>query len=261
MRLGSLKGLAASSIAAGLVFSAVCASPSLGGDEPGLLGRIFRGGSDSNSNSNAASGSNAGSSRSSSLGRPSTPSPTTPVQEFQGRPALTTPVSSLPGGPAAPRITPKPRTNKAMTDADPIATRVSIGRSTDGSQFAMFLQIFADGTVIDVQGVHKIGQDAIKPLIEAVGSGELNKLKGYCGGPAGDFIENVQVVVYERAMGRLRANSFSFSGNPQGCDHSVHNLQKILDDIQAKISPGSPVASTTAPVVVEPAAPMTLEHR
>ncbi len=77
----------------------------------------------------------------------------------------------------------------------------------------MLLQIFADGTVIDGEGVHKIGPDALKPVIEAVGSGELAKLKGHCGGPAGDFIETVHVVAFDRAYGRLRASSFSYSGS------------------------------------------------
>ena len=104
----------------------------------------------------------------------------------------------------------------------------------------MLLQVFADGTVIDGEGVHHVSAEALKPVVEAVASGDLAKLKGHCGGPAGDFIENVHVIVFERSLGRLRANSFSYSGNPQGCDHAVHHLQKALDELQTKLSPDGP---------------------
>jgi hypothetical protein len=149
----------------------------------------------------------------------------------------------LPNSNIAPKVMPKPRVNKPVTEADPLVTRVSLGRSDTGSQFGMFLEVFADGTVIDGEGVHKVSAEAIKPVIEAVASGELAKLRGHCGGPAGDFIENVHVVVFDRSMGRLRASSFSYSGNPQGCDHAVHHLQKVLDELQTKLSPVAPVAS------------------
>ncbi len=131
----------------------------------------------------------------------------------------------------------------------------------------MLLQVFADGTVIDGEGVHKVGPDALKPVIEAVGSGDLAKLKGHCGGPAGDFIETVHVVVFDRAFGKLRANAFSYSGSTQGCDHAVHHLQKVLDDIQARVSspagtsPTSTAANlpavTPAPGLAMPSLPAT----
>ena len=41
-------------------------------------------------------------------------------------------------------------------------------------------------------------------------------LRGHCGAPATDYVESVHVIVYERSLGRLRANAFSYSGNPQG---------------------------------------------
>ncbi len=104
----------------------------------------------------------------------------------------------------------------------------------------MFLQVFADGTVIDGEGVHHVHADVLRPVVEAVASGDLARLKGHCGGPAGDFIENVHVVVFDRSLGRLRASSFSYSGNPQGCDHAVHHLQKVLDELQTKLSPATP---------------------
>ena len=118
----------------------------------------------------------------------------------------TTPPSTLPGSSASangPRLTPKPRVNRPITEADPLVTRVSLGRSDNGSQFGMLLQVFADGTVIDGEGVHRVSPEALKPVVDAVASGEFAKLKGHCGGPAGDFIENVHVVVFERALGRI----------------------------------------------------------
>ncbi len=65
----------------------------------------------------------------------------------------------------------------------------------------------------------------------------LYRLKGHCGAPSTDFVEQVHMVVYERSLGRLRANAFSFSGNPQGCDHAVRHLQTALDGLQARVEP------------------------
>jgi hypothetical protein len=232
MRLESIKVLASASLAVAFSLSVgVGSRPSLG-DEPKGLGRLFRMGG---SGSNTASAPTVGASSSSSS------SSTTVVPTFNGQPALSTPASSLAGSPTiAPRVTPKPRVNKPITEADPLVIRTSLGRADGGSQFGMLLQVFADGTVIDGEGVHRVGPDALKPIVDAVSSGEFAKLKGHCGGPAGDFIETVHVVVFERSLGRLRANSFSYSGNPQGCDHAVHQLQKALDELQAKLIPMAP---------------------
>jgi hypothetical protein len=41
-------------------------------------------------------------------------------------------------------------------------------------------------------------------------------------------------------MGRLQAHSFSYSGNPQGCDHAVRHLHTVLEAVQAKLSRQSP---------------------
>ena len=234
MRLETIKGLAAT-LATGLLIYSFGAMNSFG-DEPGLLGRLFRSGnSNSNSNSNGSS----------------TPAPasssTAAAPSFYGQPAVSTPPSTLPGSSTiTPRVTPKPRVNKPVTEADPLVTRISLGRSDNGSQFGMLLQVYADGTVIDGEGVHHVNADALRPVVEAVASGDLAKLKGNCGGPAGDFIESVHVVVFERSLGRLRANSFSYSGNPQGCDHAVHHLQKVLDEIQTKLTLSPSNAGTTA---------------
>lgn len=179
---------------------------------------------------------------------------------YPGQPALSTPPSGPDGASNAapmPRITPKPRVNKAVTEADPLVTRISLGRADGGSQFGMFLQVFADGTVIDGSGVHKLNPEMLKPVVEAVSSGDFARIKGHCGGPAGDTFENIHVVTYERAYGKLRANAFSYSGNPQGCDHSVHHLHKVLEELQLKLdnpAAGAMTASAGAPVVAPPSA-------
>jgi hypothetical protein len=147
-------------------------------------------------------------------------------------------------------LIPQPRVSRPATDADPIVTRVSLGRSDDGRQFGMFLQVFADGTVIDSEGVHHAGREAIKDVLGALEQSDLYRVKGHCGAPSTDFVEQVHMVVYERSLGRLRANAFSFSGNPQGCDHAVRHLQTTLDSLQTKLSrpaSGTIVSPTTAP--------------
>jgi hypothetical protein len=223
---------------------------SLRGDEPGRLGRLFRLG---------------GGSTSSPLSVPAErldPLPAPGVADV-GVPPLTPvippgPPSTFgapePGADAAvsPRILPRPRVSQAATEADPLVTRITLGRSDDGNQFGMFLQVYADGTVIDSEGVHSLGREAIRGIVEAVQSGELFRLRGHCGSPSTDFVELVQVVVYERSFGRLRASSFSFSGNPQGCDHAVQRLQSLLDALQARITrpaaPGMPASAASSPL-------------
>jgi hypothetical protein len=127
-----------------------------------------------------------------------------------------------------------------VTTADPLLTRMVLGRSNDGSQFGMFLQIFTDGTVIDSDGVHRLSSADLKPIVEAIQSGELARVRGHCNTPSGDFVEYVHLVVFERRMGRLQAHSFSYSGNPQGCDHAVRHLHTVLEAVQAKLSRQSP---------------------
>ncbi len=249
MRLESIKGLAAATVAAGLILYSVGATPSLG-DEPSRLGRLFRMGGSSTNGADSNPGPTSG------------PTSTiTPGPGFTGQPALSTPPTTPSGAPSlAPslRVSPKPRVNKPITEADPLVSRISLGRSDGGSQFGMFLQVFADGTVIDGEGAHHVSPEVLRPVVEAVASGDFAKLKGHCGGPAGDFIENVHVVVFDRSLGRLRASSFSYSGNPQGCDHAVHHLQKVLDELQTKLSPSAPASSPTASNAPAPSARATL---
>jgi len=146
-----------------------------------------------------------------------------------------------------------------VTSADPLLTRLAVGRSNDGSQFGMLMQVFADGTVIDSEGVHHLRPGDLKPIAESVQSGDLLRIKGHCGAPATDFIEYVHIVVYERRFGRLSANSFSYSGNAQGCDHSIHHLHTVLENLQAKLSrppvmnnPGPGISTAPAPLGTPP---------
>jgi hypothetical protein len=149
----------------------------------------------------------------------------------------------------AQRLIPQPRHYRPVTDADPIATRITLIRSNDGNRIGMFIQVFADGTVINSEGVHHLGREGIRPLVDVLQAGELYRLKGYCGSPPTDYLEHVHVVVYERSLGRLRANAFSFSGNPEGCDPAVRKLQSVFEAIESKLSrPAS--TSTAAPTAV-----------
>lgn len=189
--------------------------------------------------------------------------PAAPVATAAGPlsgPGPTTPEVADAG--SAPPITPRSRVSSAATEADPLLTRMALGRSNDGSQFGMFLQIFADGTVIDSEGVHRLSPTDVRPLAELVASGELSRNRGHCGSPSGDYIEEVHVVVFERRLGRLTAQPFSYSGNPQGCDASVRQLHALIEGLQARLS-GQPAAATAAaagpaPAVHPSAPPITL---
>jgi hypothetical protein len=178
------------------------------------------------------------------------------VSNFNGLPQ--TPVTTAPvTDGSSSRLAPRPRTTQAVTTADPLLTRVALGRSNDGSQFGMFLQVFTDGTVIDSEGVHHLRPVDLRPIVETVQSGELYRVRGHCGAPSTDFIENVHVVIYERRLGRLNAHSYSYSGNGQGCDHAVRHLHTVLENVQAKLSrqPGmtNPSGGAPAPIGSAPA--------
>jgi hypothetical protein len=140
-----------------------------------------------------------------------------------------------------------------------VLTRFALGRSNDGSQFGMFLQVFADGTVIDSEGAHHIRGADLRSIIEAVQSGELYRVRGHCGAPSTDFIEYIHIIIYERRLGRLTAHSFSYSGNTQGCDQSIRRLHQTLENLQAKLSrqgvatsPGGGGAISNAPAPLGP---------
>lgn len=175
---------------------------------------------------------------------------------FTGPSTANTPQSAT----AGPRLVPQPRVNRPVTEAEPILTRISIGRSDDGQRFGMFLQVFADGTVLDSEGVHRVGPEALRPLVEALRNADVGRIKGHCGGPPTDFVEQVHLIVYDQNRGRLQANHFSFSGNPAGCDPEIRVLQEAIDAFQARLLgvPSSATAETTTSApILNPLGPPT----
>ena len=267
MRPGTKTLLGATLVAPGVITIALGWNSSFG-EEPSRLARLFRFGGSSSSSSSApastptpAPASTPGSTAPGGLGTEfSEPHPVGP--EANGFPAPTASNAS----PAGPRLVPQPRVSRSATESDPIVTRISLARSNDGNQFGMFLQVYADGTVIDSDGVHHASDADMKPLTDALAASELYRTKGHCGSPATDFVEQVHVVVYERSLGRLRANSFSYSGNTQGCDHTVKHLHAALDNLQGKFSrmaapsqatagPAFPNGTPAAPAAVNPTGP------
>ena len=162
------------------------------------------------------------------------------------------PSTPAPAAGSTPKIVPQPRTTRAATEADPVLSRVALGRSDDGKPFAMSMHVFLDGTVIDSEGVHKLGPDAMRPLLQLLATGDLQRTKGHCGAASTDFIEQVHVVVFEKSLGKLKANAFSYAGNGQGCDESIYKLHAALDAIQMKLSPPTP--APTAPEAPRPLA-------
>ena len=210
--------------------------------------------------------------------RPGGPPPALPpstqppaLEASAGPPPIPDGIPPSPNLPA-PRLVPQPRVSRPVTEADPLLTRVAIGRSDNGARFGLFLQVFADGTVLDSEGVHHVDREALRPLVQAILAADPARLKGHCGGPPTDFIEQVHVVAYERTIRGLKANAFSYSGNPQGCDPAVRNLHAVIDAFQARLSssttpttpappiappPGSDAAPPPPPVSATPSIPLT----
>jgi len=200
-------------------------------DGGGFFSRLFRGGSPAVNPYNARPRTDPPP----GLGRTS-PSPASQPAQAPANPAdlpATPPVADP--GPTG-RITPRPRGSTAVTNADPILTRIAVGRSSDGTQFGMLMQIHADGTVIDSEGVHRLRPADLRHLGEVLSSGELARLHGHCASPSADYLEYVQITVYERRMGRLAAHTFSYAGNPQGCDPALKHLHQALEELQLKLS-------------------------
>ncbi len=257
MRPGLKTFLGTTLVAPGILVATLGWNPSFG-DEPSRLSRFFRfGGNSSGSASSSPSASPASSGLPADASFPPDAVITNPGSGAGPKPYLgsASPASSAPG----PRLVPQPRVSRSVTESDPIVTRISLARSNEGNQFGMFLQIYADGTIIDSEGTHHVSDADLKPVTDALAASELYRLRGHCGAPATDFVEQVQMIVYERSLGRLRANSFSYSGNPQGCDHSVRHLHAALDALQAKLmrtgvpaAPSSPGPVPSAPVSPAP---------
>jgi hypothetical protein len=240
-----------------LIIVAAGMSPAWG-DDTGFLGRLFRlGGGSSDSSASAVRPNQSAPlpygrdpDMTGSAVPPATASPLAPmISNFNGLPQATVATPPVADGPGQ-RLAPKPRVSPAVTTADPLLTRLALGRSNDGSQFGMFLEVFADGTVIDSDGVHHIRPADLRPIVDAVQSGDLYRVRGHCGAPSTDFVEYVHVIIYERRLGRLSAHSFSYSGGTQGCDQSIRQLHAVLENLQAKISrQSSPMQAGPSPIV------------
>ena len=234
--------IATTMILIGMAAGSAVADEPQGGSRIARLFRLGGGSSSTSSTQHSHDGMTNGPTRGTK------PTADVPTTVFAATPSPTAPPSTpdVSTGMASPRISPMPRVSRPPTEADPIVTRVALGRSDGGSQFATFLQVYADGTVLDTEGVHKVGPEAMKPLLEALRQGELYRSKGHCGAPSTDFVELAHVVVYERSYGKLKATAFSYSGNPQGCDPSIKHLHVALEALQTKLM------NTAAPA---PAAP------
>jgi len=227
-------------VAPGLLIVALAPQPGRG-EEPGLFGRLFR------------FGGGGGSS-------PSTPASPAPEHQPSASPEsvippLSTSTPTAPTNAPTPRLIPQPRVSRALTESDPIVTQFSLIHSNEGRPFGTFLQVFADGTVLNSEGVHHVAPADLKPVVDSLQMGDLYRLKGLCGGPATDYIQQVHVIVYERYLGRLRANAFSYSGNPEGCSQAVRHLHAALEGLQAKLSRPMPDPTGSAPSLPSPPNP------
>ncbi|HEY2154156.1 MAG TPA: hypothetical protein VGH33_00905, partial [Isosphaeraceae bacterium] len=123
------RGLGA--LASGFLLLGLATSPGLGDDPPpgGRLARLFRFGPSADSSAKPASASS---------------NAPAPGVIYATPPPPSTPASTPPESPSnspAPRITAQPRTSRPATDADPLVTRVSVGKSDGGGQFGMFLEV------------------------------------------------------------------------------------------------------------------------
>ena len=201
------KSIGASGLfATGLILIGLSASPALS-DEPqggGRLGRLFRFG--------------PGNAAPAATNDAATAPASTAMRGFTAPPTLATPPATPDVGHSAPgpRIAPQPRVSKPPTEADPIVTRISIGRSDGGGQFGMFLQVFADGTVMDSEGVHRVGPDVMKPLVDVLHVSELSRLKGHCGAPSTDFIEQAHVIALRAVVWQAQGDLVLLLGQPPG---------------------------------------------
>lgn len=153
-----------------------------------------------------------------------------------------------------PRIRPQPRSSRAVTEADPVLVKVGLLRSDDGKTFGEFLEVFADGTVLDAEGVHHAGPAELRGLINALQDADAGRLRGHCGGPPTDFVEQVHLTVFERSFGRLRANHFSYSGNTKGCNADVQKLHAAINAFHDKLRSPLP-APTSGPSTAPPPVP------
>ena len=225
----------------------VVAAPALRGDEPTRLGRLFRLGGRRAPATHRAVGKP---SSDASYGRPlahhvgtSVPRSSLPVVLADGvrrptdrrrgqRRRTTRDRASAPDDEAGDRVRP--------------AGHAGLDRPVDdGKPFCMFIEVFADGTVLDSEGVHRVG--AGQPPADRPGaSSRASWLSSRVTAAVRRRISSSRCrsSTYDRYRGRLRATPFAFSGNPQGCDPAVKQLNDAIDAIQTKLA-GPPVSAPT----------------
>lgn len=225
------------------------------GPAPGPIARLFRvGRSSSARKSNSAPASDVGSQSSAPNNADSLFGSFGSTSTYANAPSSRSSSNSQPIGSGStipgpgPRIRPQPKSSRPITEADPLLTLTSILKSDNGQRFAMFMQVYADGTIVDGEGVHHVARTALQPLVDALRGSDAMKQHGHCGGPPTDYLEQTHLIVYERGMGRLRANAFSYSGNTDGCDHSLKHVRDAIDALQRQISGQGPAASAHSPV-------------
>lgn len=152
---------------------------------------------------------------------------------FAGQAAVETPRLAPNNGP---RLVPQPRVSRPITEADPLLTRIAVARSDNGNAFAMFLQVFTDGTVIDAEGVHRVPVDQVRAIHRAIVDGDLLRRRGHCGSPSTDYIDQYHVTTFERTGRTFRSNTFSYTSNTQGCDASVIRLNQAIETLVTKMA-------------------------
>lgn len=232
-----------------LVLLGLIAAPSFADDPrdfPSRLGRLLGFGPRPSANANPNGGMTA------TPDRPypgaTMPGGAMPRPGLGGPAAIETP--RLPSTAPAPRLVPQPRTTRPMFEAEPLLTRVGVARSDNGAQFALFLHVFADGTVVDAEGVHRVPPDLVRAVSRAIYDGDLLRRRGHCGAPSTDYVEQFHVTTFERSGRNLKANTFSYTSNPQGCDPSVGRLHQAVEAIVLKLA-----GSGATPGAVTPAQP------
>jgi hypothetical protein len=187
------------------------------GDDRGFLGRIFRRGSTTPPSARRVDPVSDRDRTSADLLKPPT------AEELEPRPGR-------PHSVPAAALVPPP------ANGDPLVTRFAVGRATDGSTFGLFMHIYADGTVMDSSGLHNADPTKLEALRDVLSTLPLNALELHYPGPAAGDLEVIQVVVYQRSKGKIRAVPFSYSGDPSEAPPEIRRLHAALESFQMQFA-------------------------
>lgn len=138
-------------------------------------------------------------------------------------------VPTTPARPAASLVPPP-------ANADPLVSRFAVGRATDGSTFGVFLHLYADGTVMDSSGLHHSDPGQLEILRGVLEDLPLDELDHHYPGAAAGDLEVIQMIVYQRSKGRIRAVSFSYSGDPGDAPPAIRRLHSALESFQMHLA-------------------------